>query len=387
MPVLAADQESRAREPAKKLSPETTKPPSVGALEGFDRQLGHVQRVTTEKSEGLQGLTHDSSHHSERVKRFRAFFKERGVMTHIQLLEMARAGLSIEHAAVLMFLNASADRLDGELPMCGLSVHEMSVALGLSKHQVNRAVKALTAADAIVRRQTVKAKGVPAVTVLTDKAKYWLSGKAGQGRGVIPADLPKVLRELLVLESEAFVQKVVKAWQEHEVLDPHLVNESRMGEGSFERINAQLRIQLLNATESLAEAVAQEDQARALADQGLVPIECDDGTVTFDCGALKEHKGAIAGVDMLFVRDVLQRVRRSMPGWVTTKRVPELVAEIGYSRTVGFVSRHDAEGAMKALVATMRRGTWSRPRGIRPTFYTAADKAMRFSTGVRNSLH
>jgi hypothetical protein len=165
------------------------------------------------------------------------------------------------------------------------------------------------------------------------------------------------------------------------------MNESRMGEASFERINAQLRMQLLNATESLAEAVAQEDQARALADQGLVPIECDDGTVTFDCAALKEHKGAIAGVDMLFVRDVLQRVRRSMPGWVTTKRVPELVAEIGYSRTVGFVSRHDAEGAMKALVATMRRGTWSKPRGIRPTFYTAADKAMRFSTGVRNSLH
>jgi hypothetical protein len=61
---------------------------------------------------------------------------------------------------------------------------------------------------------------------------------------------------------------------------------------------------------------------------------------------------------------------------VTVAKLPTLVSEIGYSRLLGFVSRHDAAKAEAALLSTMTRGTWSRPRGIKDAFYTVTASAV-----------
>lgn len=307
------------------------------------------------------------------------------MFTSSHLRGLLDAGLTGDQVLIFMYLNEQSEDFPGELRCCAQSVGQVAAALGRSTHQVKRAIAALVDAGAIVRRQAVKVAGETALTVLTDRGLAWLGSRAGEG--AIPADLPLELRQLLVFESASFVAAVAKAWREREPLDPSLLSECRSGAECFERVAAHLRDQVLEAAEAMAQAYEGEraDQEKLAA--GVVAFDCDDGVVDIDAAVFREHKGAVAAVDLLWCRDVLRRVRELKPGFVTVGKLPELVAEIGYSRTVGFVAKHDAEQAQRALVLTMAKRAWSRPKGIRETFYQAANTASRFSTGVRHVRH
>lgn len=306
------------------------------------------------------------------------------MITSVNLRAMVDAGLNAEQVLLLAHLTEQASYAEGELPAATIPVSQLARELARSPHQIKRGLAALVAKGAIVRRQFAKTKGETAWTVLTDRGLCW-AGRAGQG--AIPADLPAELRQLLAFEGSDLVEAVVQAWKQREPLDPAWREACRTGQATFVRLEAFLREQLLDAAEAVAQACAADREDQEKLAIGVVAFECDDGQVDIDSRVFQEAKGAIASVDLRWVRDVLRRVRELKPGFVTVGRLPELVAEVGYSRTVGFVARHDAEQAHRALVATMTRRAWSRPKGIRETFYAAANGAARFSTEVRVSLH
>lgn len=286
---------------------------------------------------------------------------------------------------ILLFLKENSTFSADATPHCGLAVWEIAQGTGLSEDQVKRSLRCLTEAGAIARRQMVKAAGEAALTVLTDRALGWICGREQEGQGGIPADMPRELRELLVFETPRFVEQVGFAWRNYEPLPEALRDECSLGPTVYGRIEACVRQRLLDAAESVAEAHAEERVDREQLEQGIVQFDCDDGQVSFDAKALQGKKGAVAAVDLVMVRDVLRRVRERRPGMVTVGRLPQLVAEVGYSRTIGFVSKHDAEVASKVLVATMLKRTWDRPKGIKESFYEAVASASRFSTGVQVS--
>lgn len=286
---------------------------------------------------------------------------------------------------ILLFLKENSTFADGATPHCGLAVWEIAKGTKLSEDQVKRGLRCLTEAGAIARRQLVKAAGEAALTVLTDRALAWLCGREAEGQGSIPADMPRHLRELLVFETPKFVEQVAFAWRGYEPLPEGLRAECSLGATAYEQIEAAVRQRLLDAAETLAEAHAEEESDREQIQQGLVQFDCDDGAVCFDAKALQAKGGAVGAVDLLLIRDVLRRVRERRPGLVTVGRVPLLVAEAGYSRTIGFVSKHDAEVAAKVLVATMTKPSWDRPKGIKDSFYEAVASAGRFSTGVQKA--
>lgn len=287
---------------------------------------------------------------------------------------------------ILLFLKENSTFSEDATPHCGLAVWEIAKGTGLSEDQVKRGLRCLTAAGAIARRQLVKAAGEAALTVLTDRALGWLCGRQAEGQGSIPADMPRQLRELLVFESPKFVEQVSFAWRAYEPLAETLRDECSLGASAFAQIESAVRQRLLDAAETVAAAHAEEQADREQLEQGLVRFECEDGAVSFDANALKALGGAIGAVDLVLVRDVMRRVKERRPGLVTVGRVPKLVAEAGYSRTLGFVSKHDAEVAAKVLAATMAKQTWSKPKGIHQSFYEAVANASRFSTGVQKAL-
>jgi len=307
------------------------------------------------------------------------------VFTSKNLLSMATSGLRLEHVAVLSFLSEHAEEGEGLQPTCCLPLWDIANQLSLSIDQVKRAVRALTAAGAIARRQAVKIKGEAALTVLTERAVAWLQGRAG--RATLPGHLPRALRDLLTFCSPEFVGHVAQAWDRYELLPEAATPPSGLTESDYASIRRALAERIAERAELLAEATAAQAADDALAEEGKVQIRCADGYVVVDRAPFAAQKGALAAVDLRFVRDVLHRVAERAPGLVTVDAVPKLVAEVAYSRVIGYVSRHDAERAQRALVATMARGTWSRPKGIKPGFYAASTAAVRISTGVRETLH
>jgi hypothetical protein len=65
------------------------------------------------------------------------------------------------------------------------------------------------------------------------------------------------------------------------------------------------------------------------------------------------------------------------PEMVRAETLPRLVAEVAYSRSAGFVFRHDAAAAIKVLASCIARPTWSRPRMIDSRWYQLACSSVR----------
>lgn len=278
------------------------------------------------------------------------------------------AGLGLNDVLVLSAIQANAC-FDEELGrFADSAAWELAQQTDLTKNQVEHAISKLTKAGVIARRQMVKAAGVPAVSLLCALANsiLGLEGRAGD----LPADLDETLRTLAVGQCAAFRLAVSEAWAQSKPLAQGVSDAFAGKPAEFDRIESILRERALQAMEEVAtEAkaqIVQEEQESA----GLYTFECEDGKVIIDRRVLLESKAAPATIDLRFVRDVLLKVRAKRPGFVTRERLPELIAEAGYSRSLGFVSRHDAEQAERALSATMAKSSWSRPRGIRETFYS-----------------
>ncbi len=307
------------------------------------------------------------------------------MFTSKNLLSMAASGLRLEHVALLAFLSEQAEEGEGLQPTCCVPLWDIAARLGLSIDQVKRGVRALTKAGAIARRQAIKMKGEAALTVLTDRAVAWLQGRAG--RATLPGHLPRKLRDLLTFCSPDFVKRLADAWDRYELLPDGDGAPSGLSDSDFEAVSRAIAERVGERVEVLATAAAEQEAEEVLDAQGKVQIRCVDGYVVVDRAPFAAQKGALAAVDLRFVRDVLHRVSERAPSLVTVSAVPNLVAEVAYSRVIGYVSRHDAEHAQRALVATITSGTWSRPRGIKQGFYAASSAAVRLSTGVREVLH
>lgn len=294
------------------------------------------------------------------------------------LIEARAAGFGLNDLIVLAVLNDCAwdDADTGRV--ADSATWELAQRTGLSKHQVEHAVAKLAKAGAVARRQLVKRAGESALTLICDLGRRVL-GEANAHD--VPADMPQSLRNLLVGRSAAFRLAVREAWESRQPLAPGARDAFAGLPREFDAVESALRENALCAMERISTEIRAQQQLDLEEANGLYTFETDDGVVQMDRRVLVESKAAPAGIDLRFVRDVLSRVRSRRPGLVTRARLPELVAEIGYSRLLGFVSRHDAAHAERALVATLSRGGWSRPRGIRDSFYSLTRSSVRYPQG------
>lgn len=278
-----------------------------------------------------------------------------------------KAGLKLNDVVVLCVMAMEACH-DAEMGVVSdLSRAELAKRSGLTFHQVAKCLGNLVKAGAIARRQMEKRAGESSLTMLCGLAGELL---ALESMTDVPADLSAELRALLISRNAAFRLAVAEAWQSKSPLAPGAREAFDGADWEYRTIESTLRERSLTEMEALSSALMAQQQAADAEQRGLYTFECDDGSVTIDRNALIASKQTPACVDLAFVRGVTDRVRRSKPGVVTVGELPRLVSEIGYSRLLGFVSRHDAAKAESALVTTISRGGWSRPRGIKESFYT-----------------
>jgi hypothetical protein len=290
-----------------------------------------------------------------------------------QLQTGLKVGLGSKELIVLSAMAIEACH-DPEMGVVSdLSRAEIAKRAGLTFNQVAKCLEKLVKAGAIARRQMEKRAGESALTMLC--------GVAGEVLGLgsdadVPSDLAQDIRSMLIGRCAAFRLAVCEAWKNEAPL-PAGAREAFDGpEWEFRKIESMLRDRSLSAMEAVSSALMEQAKATEAEAKGLYTFECEDGSVTIDRNALLASKQAVACIDLAFVRGVTDRLLKRKKGMVTVATLPTLVSEIGYSRLLGFVSRHDAAKAEAALVATMTRGSWSRPRGIKDAFYTLTASAV-----------
>jgi hypothetical protein len=290
-----------------------------------------------------------------------------------QLKTGLKAGLGSKELIVLSTMAMEACH-DPEMGIVSdLSRAEIAKRAGLTFNQVAKCLEKLVDAGAIARRQMEKRAGESAMTMLC--------GVAGEILGLgseadVPSDLAPELRSLLIGKSAAFRMAVAEAWRSESTLPPGVRDAFHGPDWEFRKIDSFLRDRSLTAMEAVSSALVEQRKAIEAEGKGLYAFECEDGTVIIDRNALVASKQAAACIDLAFVRGVTDRLLKRKKGMVTVAKLPTLVSEIGYSRLLGFVSRHDAAKAEAALLSTMTRGTWSRPRGIKDAFYTVTASAV-----------
>lgn len=295
-----------------------------------------------------------------------------------------RAGLNLSDAQVLVAYVEVAC-LDPDLAAVKMSAYEVSVRAGLSLPAVKRAIAKLMALGLLVRRQDIKMAGVMAWTQVT-KTACALVGVRG-GADLSPT-LPSEVRIALAGECTAVCKAVSNAWDACESLPNAVDGQWRGGAIRLESVRSYLSVRSLQAMEACHAA----SQARAVdpLDQrnGMVRIACPGGAeVRVDASHL--HAGTPCASDLGFAKDVLLEVAVRQPDLVTPTSIPRLLAEILYSRAVGFLQGREYTPAVRILASsiTSSKQAWGRPRGIRDQWYMAAQSACRFSTGSSISVH
>jgi DNA-binding transcriptional ArsR family regulator len=268
-----------------------------------------------------------------------------------------------------------------------LSRREIAERTGLSVQQVQRALTSLAEQGYIARVQRVKRDGEVADTLLLPKA-FEALGIAMERSGDVNvgAEIPRELAELLVGESRDVVDAVVAAWSSSCPLDQRIGSRFRGGARRWAEIEFLVgarveakHVEMLDALERAkvtAEAEARGEYAWQLPDGTQVLLSAD---AYRSCG----RSPAQRSVDMRFVRCVLVALASKRPDLVTRERLPGLIAEIAYSRTVGFVRRHDAAPAIRVLASCVARPTWSWPRGMGRDWLTLAEASVH-PQGVRS---
>lgn len=288
------------------------------------------------------------------------------------LMAAKAAKLNVIDLMVLEFFGQHAYQQEGRA-VASLAQWEICKALKLSKDQAKGSFTRLEGAGALARRQENKEKGEVAMTEICQLGLDVLGMTDALG---MPADMPRDLRRLLTGRTSAFSLAVIEAWKAKTPLAQG-AREAWSGlDRDLQAIEDMLRIRAIDEASAVIEALHAQAQTDLEESQGVYTFETSDGLVQFDQKAFQAEKEAVAGVDLAFARNVTNRLLKLRPEMVTKRSITKLVAEIGYSRLLGFVSRHDAASAERVLAATVARGGWSTPKGIRPKFYEVAQHAL-----------
>jgi hypothetical protein len=301
-------------------------------------------------------------------------------------IRLFKAGLRDVHVLVLGALIESltfTGWLEEGETTAQLSRFEISQRTGLSAQQVQRALSHLVSAGYIVRAQTAKQEGEVSRTLLTAKAVESMGMRGGAD---LTGTAPPELVALLIGETREVIRAVIDAWNHSEYLDTRIGNEFRGGAKAWTQIEFLVQARREATRTALQEAAEAEEQNRAAEEAGEYPLALPGGeTVVLDAKPYRASGATPAQrcVDMRFVRDTLVHLTLKHPALVRRDALPKLVAEIAFSRSAGFVFRHDAGSAVRILASCLARSSWSRPRKMDQHWYSLANAAVR-PQGVRN---
>lgn len=291
-----------------------------------------------------------------------------------------KAGLRDRHIHVLgtlvEVLDVTGGLAEGETTV-QMSRYEIAQRTSLSTQQVQRALTDLVEAGYIVRAQLTKKDGEISRTLLTSKAVEAMGLKGGAN---LEGSAPPELVALLIGESKAVIDAVIQCWNEGTLASPAMGGEFRGGAKAWAQIEFLLAARMEAHQTAVGEAQAALQEAREAEQRGEYVLSLPDGaSVALVASPFRDATNTPAqrSVDIRFVRDTLSHLAARHPAMVTRERLPALVAEIAFSRSAGFVFRHDAGAAVRILASCVSRPTWSRPRGIDKAWYTLAARALR----------
>lgn len=294
-------------------------------------------------------------------------------------IRLYKSGLRDIHihvlGALIESLEVTGGLEEGETTV-QLSRWELSQRTGLSTQQVQRALGHLVAEGFIVRHQAVKRDGEVSRTMLTAKA---LRAMGMEGGADLTGSAPPELIALLVGEPRTVVQGVVSAWNDSTMPDTSIRDAYRGGPSAW----TQIEFLLTSRIEAFLQSISKAQEAAEAASLAEARGDYELALPTGETCLLRSEPFRSAGdnpalrcVDMRFVRDTLSHLAIRSPGMVTVETLPRLVAEIAYSRSAGFVHRHDAAAAIKVLSSCIARPSWSRPRKIDTRWYRLAQTAI-----------
>ena len=307
------------------------------------------------------------------------------VTAHLdRLIGYKKAGLK-DHDVLVLGCYVEVACLDPDSASVLLSCVEVSRRTGLSLATTKRATSKLMQSGLLVRRQDVRQSGVIAWTQVT-KAACTLFGVGG---GASHADgLPSDVKVAMASESVTVCSAVSRAWKACEGFPVDAENLWRGGARRLELVRSYLAARSVEALEQAVATAEHREQAAQEAAHGLVRIPCPQGEeVVIDVKRLDACAPCPADVE--FARDVLIELGLRKPDLVTPTSVPRLLAEVLYSRAVGFVAGREYTPAVRVLVSCIssQDRPWGRPRGIWDVWYGASQAACRLSTGGSEMRH
>jgi len=295
-------------------------------------------------------------------------------------INLFKAGLRDRHihvlGALIEVLDVAGGLEDGETTV-QMSRYEIAQRTGLSPGQVQRALSDLVGAGYIVRAQLEKKDGEISRTLLTAKAVEAMGLKGGAN---LEGGAPPELVALLIGESKDVVDTVIHCWNEGFLASSAASGLFRAGAKAWAQIEFLLAARMEAHQEALGTAQAALQEAQDAERRGEYVVTLPDGDcVTLVATPFQDTKNTPAqrSVDLRFVRDTLSHLAIRHPAMVTRANLPGLVAEIAFSRSAGFVFRHDAGAAVRILTACVSKPTWSRPRGMEKAWYALADRALQ----------
>lgn len=265
-----------------------------------------------------------------------------------------------------------------------ISCWEVAKRTKLHLTAVKRSIAKLIQLQLLARRQDVKAAGETAWTQVS-RAACALMGVDG---GAMIAGLPPELQSALAGELVSVCRDVAQAWKACEPMPVSVESAWLSGVGRLDRVRSMLCTRSHLASEKVLEAHQARVDQLAEEGKGVVRISCPGGSqVVVD--ALKLDSMVSCPADVGFGRDVLHELAVRHPELVTPTSVPRLLAEILYSRSVGFLSGREYTPAVRILASCIggEKKPWGRPRGMWPEWYDASTFACAVSTGGSVLVH
>ncbi|MCC6506585.1 MAG: winged helix-turn-helix domain-containing protein [Aquimonas sp.] len=292
-----------------------------------------------------------------------------------QVLCKARAaGFKDTHIVVLGALLDSLQRYDGIAQgvfVARISRHDIAHITGLTPSQVQRALSHLCDERLIWRAQDAKVSGEVSWTLLSARALRWFGLRGGLEITTLPSH---AFLHALINEHVSVAQELLSCWDGCVMPSPALASRFAGGGKRWLIIEAAL-------SDRIAEVVPVQAATDAALGHAAVRVSLNDRVVGISESALRAHgdrvgDAALKTVDAAFIGATLSYLSARRPEAITDASLPRLVAEIAFSRHVGFVSRHNHADGARVLASCIGRGGWKMPRKMPQSWYAAASSAV-----------
>ena len=290
------------------------------------------------------------------------------------LCKARAAGFKDTHIVVLGALLDSLQRFDGIAQgvfVAKISRHEIARGTGLTPSQVQRALSYLCEQRLIWRAQDSKVSGEVAWTILSARALRWFGLKGGLEMATLPS--PAFLHAL-IFEHVTVAQDLLSCWDSCVMPSSALASRFAGGGQRWSAIESAL-------SDRIAEVVPVQVAADAALGYAEARVALADRVVGISESTLRSH-GSVVGdsalktVDASFIATTLGFLASRRPEVINDTTLPRLVAEIAFSRHVGFVATHNHTDGARIVASCIARGGWRTPRKMPKCWYDAASTAV-----------